>query len=333
MAINNVIFGSSELEAFKFGGQPENATSTVNDLINARAGILLESATPDKIFNDFTSLSELWIHFVKGNGDVVNGSFGTLLNIYNGTTPLFRIQFITSVGVQPQLQYWDGATWVTVATGFAMIDNAKHTWDIHIKMDATDGILSLYLDNNLIGESFTGDTIFTSDTNIDNFDMKHYNESGAVFDRIAISEFIISTDTTIGGKLYTLNVTANGVNTDFTGDFTDIDEINVDDSDSISSTTNGHKSTFITADMPTLNANEVIAAKITTARIKNDGAAPVNAKLLTRVDGTDYESAALSGIGLGFGPFINVELVDPCTLNSWLEAAINDSESGIKVET
>lgn len=331
MTVNNVIFAATELEAFKWNGNPSVTTNVLNiNIDHVRSGTALESRTSEQFNNTFTASSELWFHFNVGNGDNNANADDPFFQVYGASGVLFRILYTNGV---PALQMNTSSGFQTVATSVFMTKDEQNVWDIHIKMHDSVGELDWYLNGNIVGTKFTGDTIRMGDNDMISFDFKHPDTDGVFFDFITPSEFVISTDSTVGGKLYTLSLDGAGAHTDFTGLYTDINENGVDDGNSISSSTALDKSTFTTTDLPALNANEIIAAVVTTARIKHDGAAPENAKFITREDGVDYESAALVGITTGYSDFMNVELVDPCTLNSWTRAAVNASEIGIKSET
>lgn len=109
----------------------------------------------------------------------------------------------------------------------------------------------------------------------------------------------------VGGHVFYGKPSGAGSNSGWTGAYTTIDDVGVDDTDLISSGTAGQRSTFAYANLPTLAAGYTIGDSFMWTRAKNDGTAPTNVKPVRRDSGgTDNVGSSFSGMGVGFADFL-----------------------------
>jgi hypothetical protein len=129
---------------------------------------------------------------------------------------------------------------------------------------------------------------------------------------------------TVGGHVYYGKPSAAGSNSGWTGAYTTIDDVGIDDADLISSGSAGQKSTFAYANLPTLTAGLAVGDLFMWTRAKNDGASPTNVKPVRRDSGaTDNVGTSFSGIGAGFADFLT-------RYSGITESEYNASEFGVE---
>lgn len=126
----------------------------------------------------------------------------------------------------------------------------------------------------------------------------------------------------IGSQVNYLRPTGAGSNSGMTGAATAIDDAGLDDTDSVSSTTAGQKSTFAYSNLVALGGNDAIGDVFLATRAKNDGSAPLNCAPVRRTSGgTDNTGSNFSGISNAYQTFIT-------RYSGLSESEINGSEFG-----
>lgn len=273
-----------------------------------------------------TSASEIWLHFEVNIEIIDSQSDRNIVSLIGGGQSLLQIKGLNGVF---DFEYYNGSGFTTIISGVNIIKNVLTVIDIHCKLDDINGIFALYI-GNVLQDSFVGDTILSPETEIDSFTLEASRTGGTSGSRSLFSQVVVSDTITIGGHLYTMEIEANGNSTDFLGSFSDINELNVDDVDSINSSTAEESSSFVIANLPALPPTVSIKSITTCARIKNSAAGPQNAQFITRIGVTDYLTANLTGIDIGYNPFLNIENVSPATSNPWTESEANSIEIGLK---
>ncbi len=326
--MSDIIFAAGEAEAFSFTGNSFTGTTANEvDLTYARCSFGPQdlAATHTGVFSK--DVDDLWLHFEVNIETLDSQADHELVTIIGNSQSLLQIK--GSNGVL-SFEYYNGVDFTSIVSSLNILADELTEIDIHCKIHDSDGEIAIYIGGVFQGK-IIGNTIFSPQLTVDSFTFGAVRSGGQSLGRCLFSQVIGREQvSTIGSKLYTMNLDGNGTSSGFTGDVTDIDELNIDDADSISTSTADVVSTFTTNDLPTLAANENIVALVTNARVRNTASSPQNAQFATRSGGTDFFSSNVSGLGLGYGQFTNIEHVDPDTGLVWTESKVNAVEVGIK---
>ena len=121
-----------------------------------------------------------------------------------------------------------------------------------------------------------------------------------------------------GASLTTIPITGNGLTDNWTGPFTNINEIVYNDSTFIYSGTAAQISNYLQATV----VSDPVAAVVVTARAKTSSGAPQNLQLDINVGATDYFSSSFLQTA-GYGASVNVWETNPATSAPWTAAAVN----------
>lgn len=128
----------------------------------------------------------------------------------------------------------------------------------------------------------------------------------------------------VGSHVSYIKPTGAGSNSGFTGAATAIDDVGLDEADSISSGTAGQRSTFAYGNIPTLAGGEAVGDVFLVTRAKNDGANPTNVKPVRRTSGgTDNVGSSVSGITSTYQTFVT-------RYSGLSESEVNGSEFGVE---
>ena len=229
------------------------------------------------------------------------------------------------------LDYYNGSGITSFNTGVPLIGNTLNTIDLHVLLDNSVGVFGFYLEGILIHETTPGDTLHDRQCAIVEYDS--ITSTGTS----DWSECIINdTTSTLGRRLLTLGIDADGSTTDWGGDFTDIDEVgDVDDGTFIDSTSAGNLSTFtfpaVDSSFDDYAVDAVVLASTATA---DGGSAPQNIRHSIDSNGSTDEGADFSGLTAAFSPgHQTVFALDPDTASAWDISGVNALEIGVESQT
>ena len=228
------------------------------------------------------------------------------------------------------IAYWNGSGTTEFNTSVSIPTDTLDTYDMRVFIDGSVGAFQLYQNGLLLGE-VTGDTDFDSltteriefkpvDTNIDTF----------------FSEIIIDDADTIGQRLLTLGVDGNGANTDWNGDFNDVDEVGpVDDGTTIDNDTDGEYENFTATDVASAFTSGCdVNALIIASTAASDATGVSNMSHALRINSNNFEGSNLSGLTSSLVPgFQTIFDENPDTTNPWTIDNLDDVEIGVLSET
>lgn len=225
------------------------------------------------------------------------------------------------------LQNWNGSAWVDVPGGISANFN-NIALDLAVNIDAGGNHSVLFAVGN--STVFYGVVSMPGMSNLAAaymYPIDPGRDSG-------FSEVMLSQDIgLVNGHLKTIRPNGAGVWADWSGAYTDVNEVVTNDATSNKTDTVGAKQSYTMGDV-TVPAGYAIAGVFHRFRIKNDGtAAPLNAKALARSGGADYLSVDLPGVAPAFGPTGTRYDVDPATGLAWTEAGVNALELGFQADT
>jgi len=241
----------------------------------------------------------------------------------------------------PELRHWNGSAWIVlsgqvstrhnlgVAGGVANASLTSARYDIDIKIHSSAGWINVYRGNILI-LSYSGNTVFNGVTSVNQFRFHHGFTS-----HTTVSEFLISTNRTIGLRNYSATINGAGASTTFTsGTFTAVDEEDV-----ISSTVDADFALSATADQilglaldSLLNSLFKIYAVVINFRALNIAGAPESANAFIRVASTNYHGTD-STLLTSYEGRKHVWETNPNTLVDWVAADIPALEAGVRSRT
>ncbi|MEM6746759.1 MAG: hypothetical protein AAF608_04995 [Pseudomonadota bacterium] len=228
-----ILFAATEPQSFdSIGSVNSISTAPQIDTDYSRIGCQLASANARYLATLGTSQTitalggeELWLHgriWISGNGGAATAPFFYLRDTTGAATGLSN----TTPGIRPMVQGAAvGSGIVRPATAFGIFDIRIHAGGIDYYLD---GLLQEAITSNLDGVTFTSIEI----------------ERGA--SQVVASEIVLATTNTIGLRVGTSVVSAQGSDDAMAGDFTSVDELNTDDSDFVSSLNVGEQESFAT---------------------------------------------------------------------------------------
>jgi hypothetical protein len=207
--------------------------------------------------------------------------------------------------------------------------SGQANYDLYIKYD-TNGEIKFYKNDSLLGEYY-GDTTTPGVTGGNSVAFRN-GSSQYYFPVYYVSQIIIADSPTIGKRLVTIAPNANGDEQDFTGDYTDIDEFDLDTNDNIFTNTVSNTSTFQYSNIDATFADWAVEEVRLISSVRNTAdSAVADGRHIVRIDGVDYESADLntpadSSVVLAETQYTN----NPATGSSWTRTEVDSAQFGIK---
>lgn len=329
----SILWAGSEIEAFAVVGGATAGTSALasNADPNFSRGYLNLTGTSTRCnLLDFGAIPEAWFHYRWGEYSAgTESSARNLVTFFTSAGQgILRLRQEGTSAPNKVLQYWDGASWVNIGSIRTISTVNGRLFDIQCKIDPVDGRFALYVDGALVSE-LTGNTDFFS-AGVDYVSLQGW---GSTNER-RVTECIIADEPTLGMRLATLGADGNGANTSWSGSYLDIDEIIVNDSDMISSTTIGEEESFTLANLSTEAAALVPRAVIVSTRARNAPSGPQSFQSLIRTSGTNFTSPSFTGLLTSFsGGYQSIWENNPNTSSPWSPSEINSLEMGAKSDT
>ena len=288
-------------------------SGSYHDATYTRGSMGFEDA--DEAVIDIGSQAEFWLH-CEMRIDTNTHLTGGLIN-FGGDARIYINAFTKSA----DFQYYSSG-WVTEETG--VIPNAVLTVvDVHF--DA--GVYSLYASKVLIFSYDTGTATISDIT------LGQAGTTGAFYNQY-FSQVLIQTEPTLGCKVHTLPVTADGALTDMTNDYTAIDEEAIpNDSDFITPVTTGDQSSFVIDDSVTPPQHAIIALVHNVRAIKGSTGLQ-NLQIGTYSNGTAYPQASVTGLDdVDYKSFHAIEYVDPDDSSDWDDTSVAQAQLLVKAIT
>lgn len=199
-----------------------------------------------------SSVSEAWFHTSWHSASLNSGSgtgaLFTFRSAANANADQIRLVSVAQASNIHRLKFQKstngGSSWADITSTPTTFDQASGSlvrFDIHVKIDASVGMVELYV-NEVLALTFTGNTS-TQNNVFDKVICHGFGISSG--DHDYVSEMIWSSTTTVGYRLFNMFPNASGAQSDFGGTFAEIDDIGaIDNTDFINSDTVGHISFF-----------------------------------------------------------------------------------------
>ena len=224
----------------------------------------------------------------------------------------------------------NGTTWTQIGSSFLLRSGVVLNLDLKVILHASTGEVRLFA-NGVQVFSFTGDT--STQTNTANGVYLGNSTTGAASSDIVWSELVVADEPTFDWHVATLNPTAAGTHTQWTGAFSDIDDAGVNYADLITTNVVNNQSSFqITDTVSTQTNNNIIKALAVASRSSiTPDATPADLQHIVRSGGTTYATANLAVPKDGnYHSRSTLYATDPATSAAWTPAGVNALEIGVK---
>lgn len=193
-----------------------------------------------------------------------------------------------------------------------------------IKCAVTSSLISVeFYNDGVLKLSLSASNTTSQRTNFRFFRLNYLNTSGT---RLFASEIIIAEDSTIGARLKTLDLVANGFHNQWGGSVATINDEAIETA--ITTSLANQKQSYT---LPTISNTGTVISSLVASFHGASGDSPNKARHLLRTGGVDYESSLLNLSSINKPYHINYE-VNPVTGLAWTVAEINALEIGFKSE-
>lgn len=252
------------------------------------------------------------------------------LQLVSLAQPILRIRGRDTTGNQLAVELWNGTTFVEIARfQFDVVGSKRLDW--YFRLHPTSGRIRCKV-NGLTIFDFTG-AVNPSIMNFDGIRVGSWSAGASKH-----GEIIAATENTEGLRVVTLNYTANGAETAWTGAVGDINWLPVGgttyndtqpDSAFITPTATEQTETFVARDIPSAFDNSVVRAVVVAGRGNNDGTITgING--VVRLAGTNYEKTPTVAPSATLGPFQTIFETNPATTGLWTIPDVNGAEFGYR---
>lgn len=285
------------------------------------------------------SASDLWF-FTTVDASQDQDANAVIFKMSGATEDLFRIICVDTVtsGGQQKAQYYNGSTWVDIAT---LTTNLTHTaavrLDIHLKLADSGGEFTVYVDG-ASEASFTGDTLLTADTEIDSITLSGCDGNSS--NLFVWRPIVVADADTRGMEFWSAIPASNGNHTETTGSESSVDNYlyssGYSDNHAVGDA-NGERLTLNFFDIAAEFSGYSVAAVAVGIAAKAQSEPGLYIKPLARdaSAATDYNPGSSFQPGsTGIRSFFWTMLTDPATASAWAsQADVNDYEFGLEMSS
>lgn len=318
----NIFFAGNQKQDFLYHANLIEATTAGRFDANwVPNSLRSDNETSPVLCPNFGQKTEVWIHW----NDRQNAYYSSwpFFYCYNGAgAQKIRLRDTTTGSGVVELAWHNGSTWVQLGTA-SLNNGVLYQHDLHVVINGASSEISWYVDKVRVLQA-VGD--YSSIGGIAQCGWLAARDGSNTTD---FSEVIIADAPTVTLRYKLVLPSSNGTHADFTGDYTAIDEVVLDNSDYIYATAAGLVSTFKAA------ARDFSGFTIKTVAISIFGlkgqAGPQSVQPVFRIGGVDYLGSVIP-LDFGFAPVREYFDVSPATGLDWdpAEAGDADLEFGLK---
>lgn len=324
-----ILFVGGEQGDFHGCGMSVDTSGTYH--VSARARCALGGQNSQRAtVNLASSAADIWTHhrrYWRGfNGG--DGTWFTLVEFGDAVGSRYRVAWRGSTSTY-QLEYLSGGTtWTSYASyaAAALPSGGAVTYDTRLTVSAS-GFFGLYIDGLLVA-SFTGNTtISAAVSGVTNVAFVAAANDGTTTYQHWLSEFIVADEDIRGLFVNRLSPSAAGATSDWTGSYTEIDDITRDDSDNISSATANQETQVALSDLSgTVGTVRGVYVKVRAAK---GPTGPQGIQVGLRIGSTNYLSGTLTPIGV-YMPLQYEMATNPATSAAWTVSDLNSAQLAVK---
>ena len=260
------------------------------------------------------------VGLIAGNAKLIGlGQSGTNSGLFLGTG--------VSVGNKATIYKYDGVTTTALAaeTGTTWAQGVWR-WDLQLINYGASGTINVYYGGSLLF-TYTGDL---SITGVTGFDSVFICDASNTWNHPMYSEIMVSDLDTRPYSLATSYPNGVGTHTDWTGAYTDIDEVTASTSDIVSAATAGLVSTYAMSDLPA--GNDKVVAVAVKAQASCGATGPQNMDVAIRTNSTDVFGADTPLTDV-VSTVAHIWNSNPYTNQKWQRAEVNAIEAGARSVT
>lgn len=224
-----------------------------------------------------TAGGEAWLHYCNrysGFNDSVSQPLVQFMDASNNV-----IAKMVENGSSYELQYYNGSGYTSTGSG-PNPASVMNTFDIHVLKGSGTAVIEWWMNGGLI-RSVTGATL-TGFGNIAKVRLQWFNDGNDHFSEVALTDTI----RTAGWNVTTRPPTGAGGDTAGTGAYTDVNEINLDQSAFIQLGTAGDQRSFVRAASSLVNSIKGFTVAGNIRRV--DATGPQQIKPYLKISGTRY---------------------------------------------
>jgi hypothetical protein len=220
------------------------------------------------------------------------------------------------------LQMRQGDNWVTVGLSAA---SKSATYDVHIRVHPSQGRLAWFVNG-----TFASDVSGINTAAIGDIALMRLGNVQDYTGTTDFSEVLLASYNTIGHVVRRRTPSGAGTHSAWSGSWQDVDDPVTNDTNAISASAVGARSTFTAPALDATSPGNVIKAVAVAARIRNDGdVIPTNARACLRIGGVDYTAPNNMRISAGFVGSVQVFEQNPSTNAAWASISEANGEFGL----
>lgn len=313
----SVLFVGSEREALQqnsVAGTYAEDAFVIQAPYNRGSAYMAGGATTfyECVFSD--AVTECWLHYRRQYNGFDDQTSAPAIHFMDAADNIIAKVEITG-GSTYVLQYWDGSAFVVAGAPMLNVAGTVFEIDINVKKGAADGRVAWYRAGVLHAEA----TALNLSSFGDIAKVRFVGRGGDNrWNQVIVTD---AAEPTINWNLWTVPPNADGTDTDGTGTYTDVDELNMDTSDFIQLGNAGDKHSFLHAAIAVEDYVRGVAVAACARRV--DGSGPQNIRPYLIIDDVRYygDTYALS---TSFADYQYVWTINPATATDWTTADVND---------
>lgn len=287
-------------------------------------GALNSSSYPKSVAFPGGAVTSAWLsmQFYPVN----SGGLGTgalLIGLINSSTPSSGLWFATSSSYDDQCAVckYDGTTitQLVAESGHSIVQASLYKIDLEVISYGASGTVNLYVGGSLVA-TYTGNVAVSGITNLDTVVIQgnHTNYAG-------FSEIIVASEDTRAMSLATAPPSGAGSTDQWTGAYTDVDEITIDDSTPIYTNSTGKDEQFTVGSLP--SGTFAVRAVMRVARASSTaGATATQVAPGFNISGTVYDQG-LQATTTSWETLQALYSQNPATSANWTTSDIGSLES------
>ena len=310
----------------------ENTLSSVGHDTKRRGSVAVTSG--QQMFKTFTGTDDVWVH-IRMSADTVSSNQQTPVEIRSAAgAAIFEIRASGSNSLQIARRQTAAGAAVVNSETFPFASQEWHNYDIRFQRSTVTNtndtlVISFYRDEVLRFQETNTDP--AGWPTIDQILLTSHSSNNTL---VTYYQDVVVTNAvpTVGMELATLVPSATGNYSQFTNNYTNIDDEGYNASDTISTAATGQRESWVFSS-PTFNlGNKVIYGVVLNTVAQTDtGNVISDFRPFLRISGVDYDAATnLGANNAAPNSFVSVFTQNPQATAPWTAANLSGLEAGIR---